>query len=147
MSGDFRTADLEQLFTQTRETLESMRPSWPEPAGGDVPPGEDAGRRVTGQSCEGQVRAVMVDGRMESLWVDPEMKRLPKGLCDHIVAAVNAALDARAAGDGGPVTGIVDPTALAEQLNRVQDESLRQMSVFQQAMSAVVAGLDRSSRR
>lgn len=89
MGKDFRTNHLERLFAQTRRALESMRSSRPGPIGADFI------EFVTGETCAGKVRAVVANSRLDSLWVSPEVKHLPTGLCDHLVTAVNAALETR----------------------------------------------------
>lgn len=172
---DFQTADLDRMFTQTRDELESMRAPQPRPGptrerDGEFGSGLDGGLgngldggldgdghgeaggagdvpgAVTGEACNGQVRAVMVEGRLTSIWVDPELKNIPLRLREHLVAAVNAALEAQLAGAGGAAGTTVDHTLLAEQLRQTQDESLRQMSMFEQAIAEAVARLDRTSR-
>ncbi|MGK5742711.1 YbaB/EbfC family nucleoid-associated protein [Micromonospora sp. URMC 103] len=134
--ADFDGTQVGQLLAQMRQTLDTMR-AGPQEAGA---PREDA----VGEAADGQVRAVMRDGRLESVRLDPRVMRLASDdLGEHIVTAVNAALAAaRQPTAGVPVT--VDPARLAEQLREVQDASVRQMSMFGQAMNDVLARMRES---
>ncbi|GAA2711899.1 YbaB/EbfC family nucleoid-associated protein [Actinoplanes palleronii] len=129
--ADFGSTQVDQLMAQMRQTLDTMRPG---PQEADVPR-EDA----VGEAADGQVRAVMRAGRLDSVRLDPRVMRLAsEDLGEHIVSAVNAALAAAQQPAAG-VPATVDPARLAEQLREVQNASVRQMSAFGQAMDDVLA--------
>jgi hypothetical protein len=77
-----------------------------------------------GESPDGKARAVVVTpGRVESLHVEPRLLRQgSENVCVAIMSAVNAALadlqtQAQAIGPD------IDPTGLADELERIQEES------------------------
>jgi hypothetical protein len=134
--ADFGGAQVDQLLAQLRQTLDTMRPGSPEAGAAR----EDA----AGEAADGRVRAVVRDGRLESVRLDPRVMRLSsEDLGEQIVTAVNAALAAaRQPAAGVPAT--VDPARLAEQLREVQHASVRQMSAFGQAIEDVLARMRES---
>jgi DNA-binding protein YbaB len=139
MSADagFDTDGVERMFGDLRRTLESMR--------ADRPVAEDAELRGEGESESGQVRVTVVGpSRVESVRLDPRAMRMDsQTLGEEIVTALNAAFaDLRAkAVTATPDTAPVDTAALASQLRELQDQSVRRMAQFGQAMNQVLAQL------
>lgn len=102
--------------------------------------------RAEGTSADGLVRAVVVQGgRLESVTVDPELARQGiEGVCGHVVVAVNAALanlDVQVS-----ASARADVDALAARLGGLQEQSMRQMELFSEAMECVVARLNGGGR-
>jgi DNA-binding protein YbaB len=133
-------ASLDELLTQTQQALSSMRARATEDADGD------AGRllRAEAAAAGGRVRAVAVQGgRIESVTVDPELAAAGwDSLRGPVVAAVNAALAELDAQVSASARADVD--ALAARLGGLQEQSMRQMEMFSQAMEGVVARLNRA---
>jgi DNA-binding protein YbaB len=130
-------ADLDRTLTEARRVLAATR----SPAAASDSP--DPSARGTGLAAEGLVRASAAPGgRLESVTVDPRLLREGlEAICEHIVAAVNAAFDdLRAQASAAPDAG-VDTAALSARLQDLQDSSVRQMAMFTQAMNDVVARL------
>jgi DNA-binding protein YbaB len=128
---DLGSAELDQMLSQARKTLESLRSS--------RLPGADA--RGTGEAAGGQVRVVAASpGRLESLQLDPRVMRMPsKDLAACVLAAANAALEDLAA--QAPSTegiSVPDPGELAAAVADVQQQSVRQMAAISQAIAAAV---------
>lgn len=120
-------ASLNSLIEQARAAM----------AGADPAAGAD--EIVTGTAAEGLVRAeVTRAGRVHSIEADPQLlKRSLAEVCEHIAAAVNAALDEIAdPGDVGP---------LMARLQEVQENSLVEMRRITEAFNAALAGASRRS--
>jgi DNA-binding protein YbaB len=128
---DLGSAELDQMLSQARKTLESLRSS-------RLPGGDARGR---GEAAGGQVRVVAASpGRLESLELDPRVMRMPsKDLAACVLAAANAALDDLAA-QAPSAAGISapDPRELAAAVADVQQQSVRQMAAISQAIAAAV---------
>ncbi|GAA2126022.1 YbaB/EbfC family nucleoid-associated protein [Actinomadura napierensis] len=128
-------ADLDELLTQTRRTLEQMRSA-------SARPGDAETITSTAETVDGRVRATVVSGgRIESLELDPRALRSgAEELAAQIVQVVNAALEElrTQAGSGGP-EGDVDTHALAARLGELQADSARGMAVFSQGIAETVA--------
>ncbi|MFR9780555.1 YbaB/EbfC family nucleoid-associated protein [Micromonospora sp. MS34] len=133
-------ASLDELLTQTQQALSSMRARAAEDADGD--PGRLL--RAEGSAADGRVRAVAVQGgRIESVTVDPALAEAGwDRLCGQVVEAVNAALAELDAQVSASARADVD--ALAARLGGLQEQSMRQMEMFSQAMEGVVARLNRA---
>lgn len=141
----------ERLLTDARRALDVMR------AGGDAAdraadPAVDRVAEVRGEgsAADGQVQAVAVTGgRLESVRVDPRAMRMgSEALSEQVVLAVNAALDdLRGKVSEQPMPGAVDPAALAAQMRELQDESVRQMEKFGQAIGDALGRITRSTGR
>lgn len=119
--------------------------------GGSGVPAEaaDAGGeevRGTGESADGQVRAVVAGGRVAAVGLEPRQMRRPAGdLARHLTAAINAAFDdfrakARAA-DGVAV----DPVAFAEGFAGFHDQAVRVMGMISQAITGAMDQLREST--
>lgn len=144
MDDQVGTGELERLFAQTRNVLESMRATRAETVdASDTGTAEADGDTASGEAFDGRIRAKAAKGRLTSLHLDPRVARMASvELAEQIVVAVNAALAAQEM--SAVPTVPVDPAILAEQLRQAQDSSLRQMTQFGQAMDAVVAQLRRA---
>ncbi|WP_067793358.1 YbaB/EbfC family nucleoid-associated protein [Actinomadura formosensis] len=100
--------------------------------------------RGEGESGEGRVRAVAVTGgRIETLDIDPRVLRLePEELAAHVGDALNFALDDVRARAGAEQADLVpDLAVLAGELQRVQNEGLRRLSVMTQGINEALAGI------
>lgn len=132
-------ASLDELLTRTQQALSSMRSRAAENTEADL-------LRAEGTAADGLVRAVVVQGgRLESVTVDPELARHGiEGVCGQVVMAVNAALanlDAQVS-----ASARADVDALAARLGGLQEQSMRQMEIFSEAMESVVARLNGGGR-
>ncbi|MFI7607747.1 YbaB/EbfC family nucleoid-associated protein [Micromonospora sp. NPDC049366] len=133
--------ELEQTLTATRRMLESLRASVAaSPAGaGDDPPQGDA--------LDGAVLVTATSGgRIERIEIAPHAKRLPlEEVAEGITAAVNDALAEAAARRSGttPEAAATDLAALSEQVQRIQDDGLRQMARFTTTLNDVMTRLGR----
>ena len=111
---------LDRLVERTRQALASV-------TDGDV-----VGPFV-GEADEGRVRAeVAPDGRLLSVSIDPEVTRSVTAIGPLVVAAVNAALDARPG-------STVDLSALAANLREVQEQSVVEMRRITQSLAGALA--------
>jgi DNA-binding protein YbaB len=135
-------AGIDELLRRTRESLAMMRGDRP-----DSPEGPDEAREIRGtaESADGMIRATVAPGsRLESVALDPRAMRMAsESLAEEITRTVNAAfadLRERAA-EAGSGVGAPDAEALAGQLRDLQDESVRRMAAFGQAMNEVLARL------
>ena len=96
------------------------------------PPGAAPGPFI-GAAADGLITAEAdTAGRIRSLHIDPKLLRQPlEDTCDQVVAAVNAALDAR--------PGRTDTRPLIEELQAVQEQSVQEMAKISQAFSDALA--------
>jgi DNA-binding protein YbaB len=137
----YGTDALLRLLGETRQALESMRHTEP-------PDPEQV--RGTGSAADGQVVATVVaPNQLESLQINPRLMRLgSEDLAERIQAAVNAAFAefATKAREQMPGQATVDTGELAGRLRSLQDESVRSMEAFSQAMSEALARVHRSGR-
>ncbi len=140
MADQFGTEALLRLLGETRTALESMR---------GTPPAGTEEVRGTGSAADGQITAtVSAANQIESLQINPRLMRMPsEELAEQIVIAVNAALVefAERAREQAPQLG-ADAGQLAERLRALQDESVRSMASFSQAMSEAFDQVRRSGR-
>ncbi|MGW3853541.1 YbaB/EbfC family nucleoid-associated protein [Micromonospora arida] len=117
-------------------------------AAGAAPEDEEAARlRRVGESAEGQVRAEFgADGRLESLTLDPRMMRLGAAeVCDHVIVAVNTAIDSMRG--GGPAVASGDLSQLTEQLEQVRDTAVPRLGAFLQALTDAQERMARGGSR
>jgi hypothetical protein len=129
---------VDRMLAETRQALAAVRVG----TGAAPEPAEDPSLRGEGAAADGMIRAVVVPGgRLESVSVEPRLLRQGvEEICAQIVVAVNAALDDLATRTPKP-DAAVDLAALSTRLESLQDQSVRQMAMFGQAMNAVVAQL------
>jgi DNA-binding protein YbaB len=128
---DLGSAELDQMLSQVRRTLESLRSS-------RTPAGDARG---VGEAADGRVRAVAAGpGRLESLELDPRVMRMPsQDLAQQVLTAVNAALDDLAAqAPSAEGMAVPDPAELAAAVADIQQQSVRQMAAISQALTAAV---------
>lgn len=137
MSFDAAVSGLDALLEQTRQALER--------AGEPVPGGKSASG--TGTGADGLVKVRVGPRHVESLSVDPRAMRLgSQALADQIRSAVNAAFDdlwKNAGGAEAVAKAQEGKRALTAQLQNLQDESMRNMTMFTQAVADAVAALNR----
>jgi YbaB/EbfC DNA-binding family protein len=136
---------LDRMLTETRRVLAAVRSGGGAPAVAD--PAGDPPLRGEGSGADGLVRAVVTQGgRLESVAIDPRLLRQGvEALGEQLVAAVNAALDDLAA-QAPPADPSADLAGLSSRLESLQDQSVRQMAMFSQAMNDVVAHLRSAGR-
>ena len=93
-----------------------------------------------GTAADGLITAEAgAEGRVRSVTIDPKMLRRPvEDVCRDVVAAVNAALDAR--------PGRVDTGPLLEELRAVQEQSVQEMAKISSAFSDALAQAIASKR-
>lgn len=123
---------MELLLGQVRQALDS--------AGGRTEETETGG---TGETADGQVRATALPGaRVDTIELATRAMRMPsEELADHIVAAVNAALDDLRA--PSPGLAAADPAELTERLRAVQDLSLNQMREYTRSLQNLMASIQK----
>jgi len=132
VSGDPSAEGGEFLLNQVQQTLNSVR--------GPVD-AEDV--RGTGEAADGQVHATALAGaRIDSIDIAAKaMRRASQELAEHIVAAVNAALDDVQARSSG--FAVADPAELKEQLRATQDMSLSHMRAYTQSLQNLMSSIQR----
>jgi hypothetical protein len=122
--------EVARLLRETREEVESLLadPAVSEEAGAAGGPPV----RGEGEAMDGRVRAVVAQGRLESVELDPRAKRLSSDeLGEQIKTAVNAAFDDLMA--KVPAAGpLPDLALIAEQLSEVRTEIMQQINVITQ---------------
>jgi DNA-binding protein YbaB len=129
---DLGSAEVDRLLSRTKTMLESL--------GSARPAGAAEDRSGVGEAADGRVRVVAADGRVKSLKLDPRLMRAgSEELAEHVLAAVNAALDDMAAKvPSADDISVPDPKALAAQVSEIQEQSVRQLAAISQAISAAV---------
>ena len=151
-------ADFDRLLRDIRRSLESIRAGAGAGAGGADAGGglgrPDPGRpgdalplRGAGEACEGQVRAVAADGRLERLELAPRLMRMaPEQLAPHLMEAANVALDdLRAKTPATDEDFAVDPAALVERLGEVADQGLARMAFISQGLTDAIGRISRQA--
>ncbi|MET0417365.1 MAG: YbaB/EbfC family nucleoid-associated protein [Actinoplanes sp.] len=122
----------EAVLAQARQALQSVR-SEADP--GDVPAAEG-----TGSACDGLVQVTVEGRRLAEVTISPRALRLPaEDLAEGFRAAANAALaevEAKSTAEPPPIT---DPAALSEQLERLQEQSARQMARYTRSIDETLA--------
>ncbi|WP_026403502.1 YbaB/EbfC family nucleoid-associated protein [Actinomadura rifamycini] len=133
---DSASNDLDRMLTEARKALESMRQ-------GKAAPGTGGAETVegVGEADDGRVKVTAVSGgRLKKVEINPRAMRLPaEELGEHLVTAANAALDdlrSNAADAAGPA---VDIDRLNQQVEEIQNESLRQMTMISQAFNDAIS--------
>jgi DNA-binding protein YbaB len=136
--ADFSGSDIDQVLSEARKALESMRKS---PTPSETPPVQG-----TGESAEGKVKAAaQAGGRLKSVELDPRAMRLSsEELAEHIMTAVNAALDdLRSKAPAAAASEAIDTAALGKQVEELQNQGLRQMELISQALNETIAKIPR----
>ncbi len=107
-------------------------------------PEADQAEPVTAEAAKGQVRVTLgLDGRVTEIQADPKaVKEGTDYIAEHVLAALNEALDKRAATTG---TGerAPDLESLNESLAAVQDAGVRQLQAMSASIGQVAAKLGR----
>jgi DNA-binding protein YbaB len=145
MSVSGESSDLEQMLTEARRMLESVRANGP--ASGSEDAEDDQPIESTALGGAVLVTATR-GGRIERIEIDARAKRLPvEDLSEAITEAVNAALTEAATRGPQPGAEIpaIDLAALSEQVSRVQDDGMRQMARFTSVLNDVMVRLGRRS--
>ncbi len=139
-----QVTEFDRLFQQTRRALASMRSTGPAP---DDELGVEPARG-TGSAAGGQVEVVAVGQRVESVTVDPRALRMgAEMLGEQITLAVNAALDdLRLQAGTAAEAPDVDPAALGQQLDELQNESVRSMAAMTDALTDAVRRIQQAAR-
>lgn len=135
-------SNLDGLLTEARRALQVVR------SGGAGPAEPETAMTATGTgiAADGQVSATITDGRFDTLVIEPRLMRLPAAeLAEHVTSAVNAALD-DLRNRRREVEQPADLDALAQNLEAVQDRSIRQMTQMSHALRDVVALLQEPRR-
>ncbi|MEV0156930.1 YbaB/EbfC family DNA-binding protein [Micromonospora sp. NPDC050686] len=128
MTADPVGGEFTRMLNVTLEALRTVNPAADADGAEAVPP--------VGEAAEGQVRAELApDGRLRSLWVEPRLMRLgSEELTEHIVTAVNAAIDTlRDRAGAAPQLG--DLSQLREQVEQVRDTAVPRLGAFLQALT------------
>lgn len=137
------SASLERLLEDTKRIVDEFQAGAPADPEAEPPRGE-------GAAADGRVRAVVgAGGRVESLTVDPRVMRGgTESVCEHIMTAVNEALDnLKATTAAATPAGVADPAALSARLSELRTESLRQMDMITQGISETLDRIGRSTGR
>ncbi|MGH3390214.1 MAG: YbaB/EbfC family nucleoid-associated protein [Actinomadura sp.] len=137
MSHELGVDDLDQLLSRTRQALEAAR------SGGAA---DDEDVRGEGADSDGLVRVeVAAGGRIERIAVDRRAMRLGSHeLADHVVTAVNAALDdldTKAAERGA--FGGLDAAEMAARAQEIQNASMRQLQTYTASLRDLMNSFDR----
>lgn len=108
-------------------------------------PEEGRAEPVTVEAAKGRIRVTLgADGRVAEIFADPKaFKEGTDYIAEHVLIAVNEALDKRAA----MVTAadaVPDLDAINESLAAVQDAGVRQLQAFSASISQVMAKLGRN---
>ncbi|WP_245974297.1 YbaB/EbfC family nucleoid-associated protein [Thermomonospora umbrina] len=129
-------AEFEQMLGETRKLLEQVRSgAAAAPGEADTPPLEGFG-----EAADGRIRVTAGQGgEIKGIELDPRVMRMAsEELAEHLTVAVNAALTdlrSRATTSDTPI----DPSVLADRLQEVQDQGLRQMGLFAQGLEDAMA--------
>ncbi|MEU1587015.1 YbaB/EbfC family nucleoid-associated protein [Micromonospora sp. NPDC005710] len=140
------------MLSETRRQLAKMGAA--AAAGATVPGTQSADTEpetVIGEGSEpgGWAQATVSAGRLRSLVVDPRLLREgSEAVCDKVIAAVNAAyadLGRRATSDLD-AADTADVEQLTADLSRLQDESMRNMTMFTQALTSALERIQAQNR-
>jgi DNA-binding protein YbaB len=146
VAEDISGAGFDQLFEQAKAALDAVRAGGGETGDtGDAEPAEPAEPvQGEGTAADGQVKVTVgAGGRVEAITVSPRLLRDGiEAVCEQIVLAVNAGLDdLRTKAQAQQPAGATDPAALAGQLRELQDESMRKMAAYSQALTDALASV------
>lgn len=129
------------MLSDARKTLESMRQA--KEASAD----REAAEQIEGigEAADGRITVTAITGgRITGVHIDPRAMRMgSEALGEELAIAVNAALDdLRAKAAGAAADQVVDVTALSKQVEQLQNDSLRQMSLLSQAIAENLARIN-----
>ncbi|GLZ79534.1 hypothetical protein Afil01_43410 [Actinorhabdospora filicis] len=127
---------MEQQLMEARASLREARQNTAAAAGA-----ERVG--TLGEAADGLLRVAMdAEGRVESVYIDPTLMRGgSEYLAEQVRHAVNAALAGQASEDAGEP--MPDLAAMEATIERLQDQSVRQMREISSAITDVMAKLRR----
>jgi hypothetical protein len=134
ISGDPSHQGLEHLLSLTQRNLDDVVAAT----------GNAEDLRGEGEAARGQIRAVAVVGRVESVTIERQAMRMAShDLAEQLRAAVNAALDdlRSSARDQAPAFG-VNTEELTEQVRQVQDMSLAHMRTYTRALRDIMSSIE-----
>lgn len=155
MEDGLTAAGLEQLLASTREVLERMHGRGTAAGRGDTADGQggtnDDAATATARDATGRATATVgMPGRVRALELDPRLLRGgTEAVCAAVTEAVNAALadlQERALRDAGRAGG-VDLDELAEAVEQVQSQAMRNASELLSSLRVTVDRLERQSPR
>lgn len=114
------------LIAQTQRAVDGLGPSAEQ---------LEQAPEVKGTAYDERISVTMRAGRATHVEIQPPARRLdPEDLGDHLVTAINAAIDANLAAMTTSTDTPTDFSALSEQLQAVQAESVRQLDKYTQGM-------------
>ncbi|MFI5845299.1 YbaB/EbfC family nucleoid-associated protein [Catenuloplanes sp. NPDC051500] len=132
MAIEREAAELEGALAEARRMLGAARSAAPD---ADQPPVEGRGEAQDGLV----VVSAGAGGRIAGVRLDAQLRRLTfDEIAAAVTVAVNAALDDAAAQAGAAAGAAPDLVALTAQVERVQDEGMRQMARFTGALTDVM---------
>ncbi|MEV5828740.1 YbaB/EbfC family nucleoid-associated protein [Spirillospora sp. NPDC052242] len=133
---DSASNDLDRMLTEARKALESMRQGKTAPGTGDAETVEGVG-----EAGDGRVKVTAVSGgRLKKVEINPRAMRLSaEELGEHLVTAANAALDDLRSNAADAAGQAVDVDRLNKQVEEIQNESLRQMTMISQAFNDAIS--------
>jgi hypothetical protein len=134
--------DFGRVLEDARQALTAFRPDVS--SAGPAPGAPAEPLRGEGTAADGKISVQVISGgHVEELTVDPRLMRLgSQELCAQIVVAVNAAMDDLRSQTAQAGPSVMDPAALAEALEGLQTESVRQMSRFTEGVAETVAKIN-----
>jgi DNA-binding protein YbaB len=137
-TGDLSATAIDQLLTDTRRALETMRSGQQVAEPAEPLTGE-------GEAADGNVHAVVaLPGEVQSLTMDPRLLRAgSESVCDAVVQAVNAALSDLREKATTDVGATVDLEQLSGDLEAVQSDSLQTMKTMFGTLQEVMDRIDR----
>ena len=134
ISGDPSPQGLEHLLQLTQRNLDDV-------AAAKVDTDDHRGE---GESARGQIRAVAVIGRLESVTVDKRAMRMPSHeLAEQLQVAINAALEElRSSVRDRRQASALDSGELTERVREVQDMSLAHMQTYTRALRDIMGSIE-----
>ncbi|WP_188189685.1 YbaB/EbfC family nucleoid-associated protein [Nonomuraea sp. SYSU D8015] len=137
---------LDRIIERAQQALASAQAAGGGSAGG-TSRDQSTALQGEGTAANGRVRATVAPGgRLSSLTVDPRLMRAgSEEMCAEIVKAVNAAVDDLRAKAVQQAGASPDAEELSATLLTLQQESVRQMEKFTQAINDVVLRFERRS--
>lgn len=128
------SADFDKMFTdligQTQRAVDGLGPS-----------AEDleAAAEVVGAAYDDRIRVTMKAGKVTGVDLQPPVRRLElHELSEHLVEAINAAIDANLAALLAQQGDQPDFENLSQQLQSIQAESIRQLNKYTDGMHEVL---------
>lgn len=135
ISGDPSPLGLEHLMDLTQRNLQDAITA----------AGSAADVRGEGESVRGQIRAVAMVGRVESVTIERQTMRMAShDLAEQLRTAVNAALDdlRSKVRPGRPSTDNANAEELSERVRAAQDMSLDQMRTYTRALRDIMSSIE-----